>query len=546
MDVWMGVSITERINILEKLIREYGAILDDWVFRNLQAKGALHNPYAAGVEWVGGPVPILRSLQGLRRSLIDIQKGGVPRFPGPVSERPNGQVVARIYPSSLYERIVTPGVTAEVWMETGVSMEDLPETQALIYRHPRSSGRVVLVLGGGNVAALPVNDSMYKLFVENHVVLLKMSPVNEYLGPLIDHSFRELTESGFLQIVYGGVEEGKYLCQHPGIDEMHMTGSDKTYEAIVFGPGEEGTRRKRDNQPLFTKRFTAELGCVGPAIVVPGPWRSSDFDYQAEQIASHLCDNASFSCSRARVIVNHANWSMRNQFLQRIRTVLADVPLRTAYYPGAHEQYDRFLAAHPEAHAFGNPEEGQIPWTLVADIDPNEKGDICFTTESFCPVIAETAIEAESIPSFIDGAVSLANHDMWGTLSGTIIVHPKSLEDPAVSEAVDRAIMNLRHGIVAVNGIPGMAWVMASPPWGSFPGNEMGDIQSGTGFVHNTLMFSRPEKVVVRAPFKMWPKPLWFNSRARAYQEVARKVALYDLNPSWWKIPGIVVAALRT
>jgi hypothetical protein len=59
-------------------------------------------------------------------------------------------------------------------------------------------------------------------------------------------------------------------------------------------------------------------------------------------------------------------------------------------------------------------------------------------------------------------------------------------------------------------------------------------------------MFSRPEKVVVRAPFRMRPKPIWFNSRARTYQEVARKVALYDLNPIWWKIPGIVVAALRS
>lgn len=95
----------------------------------MKAKGDLHNPYAVGLEWIGGPV----------------------------SELPTGQVTAQIYPSSLYERIVTPGVKAEIWMEPGISIDDLPKTQAVFYRQPRKTGSVVLVLGGGNVAGIPVN-----------------------------------------------------------------------------------------------------------------------------------------------------------------------------------------------------------------------------------------------------------------------------------------------------------------------------------------------------------------------------------------------------
>lgn len=544
MDLWIQVPVEQRIQAVGRLIQDYGAVMAEWVNLSLDAKGAVGDPYAVGLEWTGGPATVLRNLRGLRRALVDIRERGVPAIRGPVSVRPNGQVVANVYPSSLYERLVTPGVTAEVWMEPGVSIGELPETQATAYRADRRSGSVALVLGGGNVSAISVNDSMYKLLVENQVVLLKMNPVNAYLGPLIERAFRALIEDGFLQVVYGGAAEGKYLCEHPGVDEIHVTGSDRTFEAIVFGVGPEGLARKKARQPLLSKRVTAELGNVAPAIVVPGPWRSSDLDYQAEQLVSHLCDNAGYSCSRTRVIVQHAAWALREELLERMRKVMAAVPTCTAYYPGAQELYECFLSAHPDAEQYGIAQEGQIPWTLIAGIDPRSSDDICFATESFCPVIAESAIQASSIPEYLDRAVDFANSRLWGTLSATIIVHPRSLDDPEVAEAVERAIENLNYGTVVINSIPGLAWVMTSPPWGSYPGNEAHDIQSGTGFVHNTHMFSRPQKTVVRAPFKMWPTPIWFNSRARTYAKVARKVALYDLEPSWLKIPGLIAAAV--
>ena len=59
-------------------------------------------------------------------------------------------------------------------------------------------------------------------------------------------AFRALIDGGYLRIVYGGAEEGAYLCNHPGVDEIHITGSDKTFDAIVLGPGAEGAARKAD------------------------------------------------------------------------------------------------------------------------------------------------------------------------------------------------------------------------------------------------------------------------------------------------------------
>ena len=542
---WAQMSLPLKLDILRQLIAGCGAIAEQWVARSLEGKRASGDSYSAALEWISGPAVILRYLQCLRRALREIQRDGAPSIRGPIRERADGQVVATFYPRSLYERMVTPGVTAEVWMEPGVSARELEETQALAYRSGDSRGGVVLVLGAGNVSAIPVNDALSKLFVENHVVLLKMNPINAYLGPMIEKGLHALVEGGFLRVVYGGAAEGSYLCQHAGVDEIHMTGSERTYEAIVWGSGEDRETRKQRLRPLVDKRVTAELGNVAPAIIVPGPWTAADLDYQAEHLASHLADSGSYSCSRSRVIVQHAGWPQREALLERLGRVLDLAPLPAAYYPGASDLHERFVSAHPDASQFGRWDEERIPWTVISGLDAADADEICFATESFCPVIAEAVIAAPSTPEFIDRAVAFANQNLWGTLSATILVHPGSLADPAIAAAVERAISDLRYGAVVVNGIPGMVWVMASPPWGSYPGNDISDIQSGTGFVHNALMFSRPQKVVVRGPFRMRPKPMWFHSRAQAYKAVAKKVAQYEMNPSWPRLLGIIGAALR-
>jgi hypothetical protein len=119
---WLGVPVGNRLVILDELIRSFATVSEEWVSVSLAVKDAVNDEYAAGLEWSGGPVAVLRNLRGLRRALIDIQKQGRPVIPGPVTVRPGGQVVARIHPQSAYERLTTPGVTAEVWMEPEISL----------------------------------------------------------------------------------------------------------------------------------------------------------------------------------------------------------------------------------------------------------------------------------------------------------------------------------------------------------------------------------------------------------------------------------------
>lgn len=542
---WVVLPIQEKIELLRRIMRDLRSNAQRWVAAGMEAKGIDASSLASVEEWALSPYFIMVELGQLLRSLRDIERTGHPRIPGPVITRPDDQVVAQVFPQRAYDRLFYGGVTAEIWMQPGVSADSLSSTQATQYRKDKGSGKVVLVLGAGNVGSIGPLDVLSKLFVENQVVLYKANPINAYLGPLFEEAFRALIDKGFLRIVYGGPEEGAYLCNHSDIDEVHITGSDKSFDAIVFGTGLDREARKSKNQPLLKKKVTGELGNVSPVIVVPGPWSESDIAYQGELIVSSLTNNAGFNCNATRVVIQHAGWDQRKALVDHVKRLLAKIPPRNAYYPGAMQRYQTFLSAHPEAERFGAAREDQLPWTFVPSLDPTNANDICFTTEAFCGLLGETALPANSVVEFIERAVSFANNTLWGTLNATILVHPSSLKDPAVSEALDRAVAKLRYGSIGINIWAGLAFIFGVTTWGGYPGSPQNDTQSGTGFVHNTLMFDQPQKSVLRAPFRMKPIPPWFATRGQAVKTLFRKLVSFEAAPSPLKIPSIMLSAMR-
>lgn len=116
-------------------------------------------------------------------------------------------------------------------------------------------------------------------------------PFFRYFCSTSERGLKALIKQGFLKLVYGGVAEGDFLCHHPLIDELHLTGSIRTFEAIAFGPGPEGEQRKAEKRPLLDKRFTCELGNITPVIIAPGPWSEREIADQANQIATWLVAN---------------------------------------------------------------------------------------------------------------------------------------------------------------------------------------------------------------------------------------------------------------
>lgn len=543
-DAWAELPIADRRAILQELHKDFASVAAPWAEAVRRAEGIPEGTPTVGEEWLAGPYFILRNLRLLDQALAETARHGQPRIPGPIRSVAADQVAAQVFPQDLYDRIFYGGITAEVWMQPGLDAASLPSTQAVAYKTEHPKGEVSLVLGAGNVSSIGPMDLLYKLFVENRVVILKMHPLNAYLGPLLAKGFQALVDWGVLRIVYGGAAEGAYICNHDLVEEIHITGSDKTVEAIVFGPGEEGQRRKAERRPRLSKRISSELGNVSPVIVVPGPWSEGDLDYHGESLASMLTNNAGFNCNAARVIVQHAGWPQRQGLLDAVRRHLGRQPPRKAYYPGAADRYDAFVEAHPEAETYGAASEDELPWTLIADVDPTAEDEICFQTEAFCGVFSETALPASSVAEYVAAAVEMANERLWGTLNCTLIVHPKSLSDPAVAAAVDQAVADLRYGTVSINSWAALGYGLVVTPWGAFPGHDLYDIQSGSGVVHNTLMFDRVQKTVVRTPFRVRPKPVWFQSHGTT-DRMASKLTRFEGEPSPFKLPGIFWEALQ-
>ena len=540
---WMGVSVAARIALVDELVRDVATHAERWAAACMEAEGLDPRTPASAEEWLVGPYLTLRQLRLLRRALVDIERGGVPRIPGPVRALPDGRAAARVFPADRFDRLMYLGASGEVWMQPGVTPAGLAATQAVAYRSPDAGG-VCLVLGAGNVSSIAPLDAVYKLFVENRVVILKTHPALAYLGPILEAAFGVLVRGGWLRIVHGGAVEGAHLVHHPQVDEVHITGADHSYRAIVYGSGLEGAARRAQDQPLVTKPISAELGNLTPVIVVPGAWTNAEIDLQADNVASMLTNNAGFNCTAIRLLVTQADWPLRRPFLDAVRERLAKTEVRRAHYPGAADRYDAFMATHPEAERYGTRDATHLPWALISDLDPRRRDDPCFTTEAFCSVTGEVPIPSDGVADYLARAVAFVNESVAGTLNATLIANPASLRHSEIGPAIERAIADLRYGTVGLNHWSGIGYALGITPWGAYPGHTRTDIGSGVGVVHNSLMFSRVEKTVLRGPFRPFPKPIWFGSHRTAHRMAPRMVA-FERHPSLWRVAAMLPLAVR-
>ena len=538
----LTLTLDDRVALARSMQLGYLAVARESVHAACAAKGIPLGTPLEGEEWSLGPWFVVRHLRLLQQALLAIKHTGNTPI-GPVGRTAEGRLTAQVFPAGSIDGVLFKGVRVDVHLQPGVSERDLEESRARFYKGGMHDGRVVLVLGAGNVNAIPSQDVITRIFNEGKACILKMNPVNAYLGPFLERAYAEAIRNGYLSVVYGGAEEGAYLAGHAGVDEIHLTGSQRTYDQLVWGnAGPEREARKRDNRPVLAKPVTAELGGVAPVLVVPGPYSDRELAYQAEDVASGLTCNAAFDCNANRVVVLPRGWPRREEFLARLRLSLQRAADRIAYYPGARERWERFAAGR--GARYGGHLEDSLPWTFVSDLDAAEASEPLFAEESFAPIIAETTVGSADPLEFLDQAVSFANEHLWGTLAAGLVVHPKSLQDPVIGAAVEQAIGRLRYGCVTVNAWSGLLFAFGTPPWGAHPSSTPADIQSGTGWVHNTPMLEQIEKAVMRHPLTATPKPAYSLSHRSAHRLMERMTVLEE-RASWMRVPPVLAAAMR-
>lgn len=117
-------------------------------------------------------------------------------------------------------------------------------------------------------------------------------------------------------------------------------------------------------------------------------------------------------------------------------------------------------------------------------------------------------------------------------------------------------LADLRYGTTAVNCWTGVGYPTANATWGAYPGHALDDIQSGRGVVHNALLLARPERTIVRGPFRpaprsllagemaLTPNPPWFvNNRTAA--TTGERLVHFSAKPGWGRLLSVFASAVR-
>lgn len=538
------LSLDARIALAEEMQRGYLDIAEDSVRAGCRAKGIDFDSPLAAEEWATGPWCVIRHLRLVREQLASIRRTGNTVI-GRIGEAADGRTTVQVFPGNPIDGMLFQNCKVEVRMQHGEDARSVEQRRASFYRGAAHKGRVALVLGAGNIAAIGPMDVITMMFNEGKVCVLKMNPVNAYLGPYLERAFAGAIRQGFLAVVYGGIEEGDYLVKHRGIDDIHLTGSDATHDAIVWGPpGSEREMRRQLRTPLCSKPVTSELGNVSPVILVPGPYTERELAYQAEDLASYVTMNAGFLCNAARMLVTPQHWAPRRKFLMHLQRVLGGIPPRRSYYPGAAALWRKQTENRKQILKIGKTDQESLPWTLLSGLDASSPDEPLFEREAFCPILMETSVGNSDPVEFLEQAVGFANDRLWGTLSATLVVHPRLMKDKRTAAAVERAIARLRYGTVAINAYPGLSFGFGSPPWGAYPGATPDNIQSGRGWVHNTPMLEGIEKTVMRFPLTMFPKPVYFPTHRTAHQTMQALIKL-DTDARWSHLPSVMWNAMR-
>ncbi len=509
---------------------------NEWVRVACQAKRIAAEQPIAAEEILAGPATVLRYLRLLSKVLQDAEKHGSPILPGKPHTNSQGRECIPVLPvRSLFDGLTFMGLEAEIWRQKDSNPDEL--FTSTWKASDNAKGNVAGVLGAGNVSSIPATDMLYKIFHNRESVLLKLNPVNDYLAPIFMDAFRPLVEAKLLRIVCGGIEVGDAIVKHESIGSLHLTGSHLTHDAILWGsdPQERATR-KRENRPIVTKSVTSELGNVTPWIIVPGLYTDKQLRNQAEHVVAGIVNNASFNCLATKMIVTSRGWAQRVAFLDLIDAFFRKIPPRFAYYPGAHQRFERATGRPcPEAS------DGTLPWTLIRDTNPNESPHL-FDEESFVCVCAETQLSENAPETFLESAVDFVNDRIFGTLCATITL-PSGFRQRQAT-AVDRALAKLRYGAVCINQWPGVAYGIMTPPWGGYPGATIAEPLSGIGHVHNTFCVSDIDKTVLWGPLCNFPKPVWFPTHRTANQVAWDLLGVYD-DPSILRLPKLFFHALR-
>ena len=524
-----SISNVQLASMLEETISNIKEVAFFWATICSDNKGTTKTP-AEGEEWLGGPFASVLATQYYIKSLTNDDDL--------VEKKYNSEENSyKVFPNSFTERITFPFIDAKVIFNKSMSFEDINKYRGFSKRYDIDPS-ITLVLGAGNFSSIPYLDVLYHLITRKSVILLKLNPVNEYLKPVFEKVFQSFIERGYIIVTTGNIDESKYMAKHPGINHIHLTGSDKTFEDIVYG--RELTEKERKSKSLSkinNKPITSELGNVTPIIIHPGKWSTSDIKYQARKIVTAKLNNNGFNCIAAQVVVLPDGWGQTDTLIKFVKHYMSKAKERKAYYPESIERLEKLQK--DKGYERVNALSCVTPH-LTREIKAYSKFEI---DEVWSSTIYFKKIEYTSVEDFANKAIDYCNDELWGNLGVSVIIkdHDRKFNNHITNLYVD----NLNYGTVAINEWAAIGYIIPQLPWGGFPGNRDNDIQSGQSVVHNSMLFESPLKGVVNTKFRISRiiDPPWFVTNKKA-RRLFKNLTYYQIHNSNINFLKLIFAAL--
>ena len=527
---FLNIDKITLITLLNQTIENIKAISYYWATLASEKKGIL-NKSKEGEEWIGGPFACIYAIQYFIDSLQNEDGLNISNFD-------DSKKSYKVFPTKTIEKLLFPFLEGEVRFGKNLSFEQINEFRGFANRFKNNKSKITLILGAGNVSSIPVLDALFHMIAYKSVIYMKLNPVNDYLLPIFTQVFEPFISRGYMIITEGDMEASKYLTQHEGFHHTHLTGSNFTYENIVYG--KILTDKERSVKTLHKvnkKPITTELGNVTPIIVHPGNWSRSEIKHQAKKIVTAKLNNSGFNCIAAQVIVLPKDWKHTQKLKDDILFYLKKVGDTTSYYPGASENLDQLLET--ENYEQINNLSCNTPF-LVSDLDLEK--------EYANKEVWSTALYFKEIPytsneNFCSNSIEYVNNELWGNLGVTVLIknHKKKTNQSILNDYVE----NLKYGTVAINEWSALGFVIPTLPWGGYPGNKDNDIQSGQGYVHNSLLFESPQKGVVYSRFRLSPiiDPPWFVTNKKAHR-IFKNLTYYQATKSKINLVKLIFSTL--
>lgn len=139
-DSWARTSIADRIALLTRIKDQLLPVAKDWAETAGRMKGIPEGSALVGEEWISGPYTVMSACNGLLQTLSHMEG---KTFLNSLKKREtaSGQTAVRVLPHSIWDHLLLSGVSAEVWMEKGVTADNLAQHTAQAYDTPQVSVR---------------------------------------------------------------------------------------------------------------------------------------------------------------------------------------------------------------------------------------------------------------------------------------------------------------------------------------------------------------------------------------------------------------------